>query len=227
CIPETMADILHRLMTERLGYARYGTYGEDVGGHVSDWLAAKHPESVIGIHASHPAYPAAQRRTDLTPGEAAFTEWLTQRWDGESAYSEMQSTKPDTVAAALNDSPAGLAAWIVEKFRGWSDSHGDVETRFRKDQLLTTVMLYWVTGSIGSSFRAYHDGRFESELPLVTVPAGITIGLADQGMPREFAERSYRDIRFWNAIPRGGHFVAAEEPNLLAADLRTFFRALR
>ncbi|HYI32484.1 MAG TPA: epoxide hydrolase, partial [Glaciibacter sp.] len=173
CIPETMADILHRLMTERLGYARYGTYGEDVGGHVSDWLAAKHPESVIGIHASHPAYPAARRRTDLTAGEAAFTEWLAQRWDGESAYSEMQRTKPDTVAAALNDSPAGLAAWIVEKFRGWSDSHGDVETRFSKDQLLTTVMLYWVTGSIGSSFRAYHDGRFESELPLVTVPAGI------------------------------------------------------
>lgn len=226
-IPETMAETVHTLMTERLGYTRYGTYGEDVGGHVSDWLAARHPESVIGIHASHPAYPPAARRNDLTPAEAAFTTWLTRRWDGESAYSEMQSTKPDTVAAALIDSPAGLAAWIVEKFRGWSDSNGDVETRFSKDELLTTVMLYWVTGSIGTSFRPYHDRRHETELPMITVPAGITIGLADQGMPREFAERSYRDIRFWNEIPSGGHFVAAEEPAFVAADLRTFFRALR
>jgi epoxide hydrolase len=226
-IPETMAEAVHTLMTEGLGYTRYGTYGEDVGGHVSDWLAARHPESVIGIHASHPAYPPAARRNDLTPAEAAFTAWLAKRWEGESAYSEMQSTKPDTVAAALIDSPAGLAAWIVEKFRGWSDSNGDVETRFSKDKLLTTVMLYWVTGSIGSSFRPYHDRSHETELPVISVPAGITIGLADQGMPREFAERSYGDIRFWNEIPRGGHFVAAEEPDLVAADLRTFFRALR
>lgn len=226
-IPETLAETMHTLMTERLGYTRYGTYGEDVGGHVSDWLAARHPDSVIGIHASHPAYPPATRRNDLTPAEAAFTAWLAKRWEGESAYSEMQSTKPDTVAAALIDSPAGLAAWIVEKFRGWSDSNGDVETRFSKDELLTTVMLYWVTGSIGTSFRPYHDRRHETELPMITVPAGITIGLADQGMPREFAERSYRDICFWNEIPRGGHFVAAEEPALVAADLRTFFRALR
>ncbi len=226
-IPETMADTVHRLMTERLGYARYGTYGEDVGGHVSDWIAAKHPESVIGIHASHPAYPPKNRLNDLTPAERAFSTWLADRWAGESAYSELQSTKPDTVAAALNDSPAGLAAWIVEKFRHWSDSGGIVEARFSKDDLLTTVMLYWVTGSIGTSFRPYHDSRYGSELPLVAVPAGITVGLADEGMPREFAERSYADIRFFNRIPRGGHFVAKEEPALVAADLRAFFRSLR
>lgn len=226
-IPDTMADTVHRLMTERLGYARYGTYGEDVGGHVSDWIAAKHPESVIGIHASHPAYPPKARLNDLTPAETAFTTWLAERWAGESAYSEIQSTKPDTVAAALNDSPAGLAAWIVEKFRHWSDSGGNLEARFSKDDLLTTVMLYWVTGSIGTSFRPYHDGRYASELPVVTVPAGITVGLADEGLPREFAERSYGDIRFFNRIPRGGHFVAKEEPALVAADLRAFFRPLR
>ncbi len=224
---EAVADTLHTLMTERLGYSRYGTYGEDVGGHVSDWLAAGHPESVVGIHASHPAYPPARRRDNLAPAEEAFSAWLADRWEGESAYSELQSTKPDTAAAALNDSPAGLAAWIVEKFRGWSDSHGDVEARFSRDELLTTIMLYWVTGSIGTSFRPYRDARHATELPMITAPAGITIGLADEGMPREFAERSYADIRFWNELPRGGHFLAAEEPELVAADLRAFFRSLR
>lgn len=225
--PEATADVFHRLMTERLGYERFATYGEDVGGHVSDWLAAKYPASVVGIHATHPAYPVPSRSADLSAHETAFLSWLAARWEGGTAYSDIQATRPDTLAAALVDSPAGLAAWLVEKFRAWSDSDGDLESRFAKQDLLTTIMLYWVTGTIGTSFRHYRDSRSAAELPVVTVPAGITITLADAGMPRELAERTYRDIRFWNELSRGGHFAAKEEPVLVADDLRAFFRALR
>ncbi|MCU1442289.1 MAG: putative hydrolase or acyltransferase of alpha/beta superfamily [Cryobacterium sp.] len=227
CTAEAVADTFHRLMTEQLGYPRFGTYGEDVGGSVSDWLAAKYPASVLGLHASHPAYPTPSRRADPTAAETTFYAWLEKHWEEGRAYSAIQTTKPDTLAAALVDSPAGLAAWLVEKFRAWSDSGGNLESRFSKDDLLTTIMLYWVTGSIGTSFRAYHDDRYERELPLITVPAGITVSLADRGMPRELAERTYRDIRFWNELPRGGHFVAKEEPALVADDIRTFFHSLR
>lgn len=129
--------------------------------------------------------------------------------------------------AALADSPSGLAAWIVEKFQRWSDCGGDVERRFTKDDLLTTVMPYWVTGCIATSFRPYRDDHLAPELPLVRVPAGITVSVEDVGLPREFAERTYADIRHWREPSRGGHFFAMEEPVFLAEELRTFFRGLR
>jgi epoxide hydrolase len=221
------ADIWAKLMTETLGYQRFGTYGEDVGAGFSDWLAATHPERVIGLHAAHPAYPPTDRRTDLTPAEQAFLDWLAAKWERGEGYSEMQSTRPDTLAVGLLDSPAGLAAWLLEKFRAWSDCDGDLERRFSKDDLLTTITLYWVTGTIGTSFRSYYDDRHEPPLPMISVPAGITISRADLGMPRTLAERTYTDIRFWHDLPAGGHFVAKEEPELVAADLRAFFRPLR
>ncbi|MEV0644027.1 epoxide hydrolase family protein [Phytomonospora sp. NPDC050363] len=215
------ADVWAGLMA-LLGYERFGTYGEDVGAGVSDWLAARHAERVIGVHAAHPAYPPDERRTELTSEERKFLDWLKNRWAGGEGYSQIQSTRPDTLAAGLLDSPSGLAAWISEKFRAWSD--GD---RFTYDDILTTVMIYWVTGTIGTSFRAYHDDRFEPVLPVITVPAGISVSRADLGMPRSLAERTYADIRFWNDLPAGGHFVAKEEPELVTADVREFFRGLR
>jgi hypothetical protein len=138
------------------------------------------------------------------------------------------------VTYGLNDSPAGLAAWIVEKFRAWSDCGGDVESRFSKDELLTTVTLYWVTGSIGSSMRRYFEARHSpsyGRLPKgerIAAPAGIAMfpGETQLVVPRSWAERCY-DVRHWTDMPRGGHFAALEEPELLVEDLRTYFRGFR
>lgn len=123
--------------------------------------------------------------------------------------------------------PSGLAAWLVEKYRAWGDCGGDLESRFNKDTLLTMITLYWITGTIGSSFRSYYDDDQAPPLPRVHVPAGITLTPEDRDYPREYAERSYPDIRQWTGPTRGGHFLALEEPALLAADLRAFFRPLR
>jgi pimeloyl-ACP methyl ester carboxylesterase len=221
----SMAEPLHQLMLD-LGYDRYMTYGEDVGSGLSDWLAALHPESVIGIHAPHPAFPPAGRRTDLAPVESEFFEWLDGVWAKGSGYSTMQATRPDTLAVGLSDAPAGLAAWIVEKFREWSDCDGDLERSFSKDRLLTTVMIYWITNSIGTSFRAYYDSESDPPLPLITVPAAVVVQRHEYKYPRELAERTYTDLRSFQLLPRGGHFTAAEAPDLLATDIREFARSL-
>jgi pimeloyl-ACP methyl ester carboxylesterase len=180
----------------------------------------------MGIYAPHAAFPPASRRTDLAPVEAEFFAWLEGIWENGRGYSDMQATKPDTLAAGLSDSPAGLAAWIVEKFREWSDSGGDVEASFSKDQLLTTVMIYWITNTIGSSFRAYYDAENDPPLPLVTVPAAVVVQRHERKYPREVAERTYTDLRSFGLLPRGGHFTAAEAPDLIAAGIRSFAGAL-
>jgi pimeloyl-ACP methyl ester carboxylesterase len=224
---ESVAGTWHTLMTEVLGYEKYGTYGEDVGTGISDRLAADYPDSVLGIFATHPPYPPDDERTDLTPAEATFLEWLAARWKGELAYDEEQATKPDTLAAGLSDSPAGLAAWIIEKYQSWSDrtSTGTTRTldeKFSKTDLLTIVSLYWFTNSVGSSFRPYFD-RHRDRKGAITVPAAIAVSRADVGYPRELAERSYRDLRSFTALAHGGHFVAKEEPALVAGAMRSFF----
>jgi pimeloyl-ACP methyl ester carboxylesterase len=224
---ERVAALVHHLMTAELGYSRYATYGEDIGAGVSDWIAHDYPDSVIGIHATHAAYAPDDRRDNLSEAEVRFLRSLDDHWRGETGYSAIQSTKPDTLAAALSDSPAGLAAWFVEKFRTWSDCDGDLLRRFSFDDILTTVSLYWITNSIGTSFRPYVDSRHDSPVGLIQIPAGISVQTKEAGMPREFVERTYTDIRFWNDLPRGGHFTAKEEPALVAADMREFFRPLR
>ena len=201
--------------------------GEDVGAGVSDWTAALHPESVLGIFATHAAFPARERKSDLTLEEEAFVAWLAEKWKYESAYSQIQATKPDTLAAGLNDSPAGLAAWIVEKFRTWSGGEDCFRQAWTDDDVLTTVTLYWVTETIGPSFRPYIDDRLEQSIPLIGVPAGVSVQWGERGFPRSYAERTYRDLRFWNELPRGGHFTVKQTPDLVAADMREFFRPLR
>ena len=138
-------------------------------------------------------------------------------------------TRPDTIAAALIDSPAGLAAWIIDKFRDWSDCHGDLDSRFDRDTLLTIITLYWATGSIGSSFRQYFDWDHNSPRPLITVPAAFTLSSEPSmaNFPREIAERACSKIQHWSEPGRGGHFMPLEEPDLLAAELSDFFRPLR
>ena len=229
---ERTADLFAKLMSEELGYRRFGAHGGDVGSGVTEKLANAHADSLIGIHLTDVPYwhlfTIPQER--LSEAEQGYLE-AGRRWQmEEGAYALIQSTKPQTPAYALNDSPAGLAAWIVEKFRSWSDCDGEVEKRFTKDELLANVMIYWATETINSSFRVYYETQHNPPEHLseyIRVPTGVAIFPKDLvPAPREFAERFF-EVQRWTEMPRGGHFAAMEEPELLAEDLRAFFRPLR
>jgi pimeloyl-ACP methyl ester carboxylesterase len=227
-----IADLFASLMTDVLGYRRFAAQGGDWGAFITSCLGAAHPDRLAGIHVNLLAV-----RRDVTPpatptaDEQRYLEQLGFWLREETGYLQIQGTKPQSLAYGLTDSPAGLAAWIVEKFRTWSDCGGDVERRFSKDVLLTNVMLYWVTGAIGSSFWPYY-ARAHSRWPIsetrpVKVPTAYALFPKEiLHPPRAWAERVY-DIRRWTVMPAGGHFAALEEPELLAADMRAFFRDLR
>jgi pimeloyl-ACP methyl ester carboxylesterase len=225
---EAIANELHTLMTEILGYQRYGAFGGDIGGAATAWLGALYPEFVVGIHMIHPPAPSS---FDPPPSdvEQAFLEAEQAYDEGDSGYSWIMGTRPDTIAAALIDSPVGLAAWIVDKYRDWSDCHGDLETRFDRQSLLTILTLYWMTGSIGSSFRSYYDYERNRTRPSITVPAAFTLATEPSmaHFPREMTERTCTDIRLWSEPGRGGHFLPFEEPQLMQGELTGFFRQLR
>jgi pimeloyl-ACP methyl ester carboxylesterase len=223
-----IADLWDRLMTEVLGCERYGAYGGDIGAGITNFLGARHENHVSGIHMIHPAMPASiDPKQPPTAAEQAYFDMRTLEDEVDGGYSAIQITRPDTIAAALIDSPVGLAAWIVDKYRAWSDCHGDISTRFSFDTLLTIITLYWVTGSIGSSFRTYYDYKHNPPLPKIKVPTGVTLSVEDRIYPRELANRTYSDIRHWSNPGVGGHFFPLEEPALLANELHTFFRPLR
>jgi pimeloyl-ACP methyl ester carboxylesterase len=207
-----------QLMTDGLGYERYLTYGEDVGAGVSDWLAGEYPGSVAGIVATHASFSARSRPgVELTEEERAFLGTVASH--AESGYAHEQGTRPDTLAAALVDSPSGLLAWIAEKVAAWSD--GEALERFAVDEVLANVTLYWVTRSIGTSFRPYRESPPGDELhPIVTAPAAILIQRHEAAYPRSLAEKSYRDIRSFGRLASGGHFTAWEAPSAVAAAVR-------
>ena len=221
------ADLMHGLMTVVLGHPRYAVHGTDFGGTVLTHLAARHPDAVVGTHAGGTSPRVDETLPDLSPAERRYAADV-RRWRAtEVGYGAIQATKPQTLATALTDSPAGLAGWIVEKFRRWSDCGGDVETRFTKDQLLTNVMVYWVTRTIGSSIRWYRDGIGDAPLRGSPVPAAFLMPAKDMlPTPREWVARSAR-IDCWTEVDRGGHFIEWEEPGLVADDIRAFFRGLR
>jgi pimeloyl-ACP methyl ester carboxylesterase len=228
------AAMWHRLM-RGLGYERYGAGGGDFGAGVATLMALDDPAPMIGVHLSNleiDPYTGEGSR----PLSAAEREYLADRarWDAaERGYSAIQSTKPGTVAFGLNDSPAGLAAWILEKWRSWSDCGGDLESRFSRDFLLTLVTLYWVSGTVASSMRDYFDNRWHGvsigpndAVRVPTAIANFTGQLVFEGdPPREWAERLYR-VRRWTPMPSGGHFAPAEEPERLAGDIAAFFAEL-
>lgn len=206
---EAVADRWYTLMTDVLGYDRFLTYGEDVGAYISDWTAAKYPHAVAGIVASHASWAAKDRpSTQITDEEQAFFDSIDD--PDESGYAHLQATRPDTAAVGLTDSPAGLLAWLVEKYAAWGGS--DALESFTDDALLTPVMLYWITGSIGTSFRPYSESRHGSPHPVIDVPASIIIQRREAGFPRSLAEKSYRDIRSFSTLRHGGHFPAWETP---------------
>jgi pimeloyl-ACP methyl ester carboxylesterase len=224
------AGLWHRLM-RGLGYQRYGAHGGDFGAAVTTFMALDDPAPMLGIHLSNldlAPYTGPGSRP-LSPAEQAYLAQY-QRWrEDDRGYGAIQSTRPQTVSYGLNDSPAGLAAWVLEKWRGWADSGGDIDATFSRDFLLTVVTLYWATQTIASSMRDYVDNRWlAAELSLadaVTVPTAVAVfhQFIDDGTPpREWAERLY-SIRRWTPMPRGGHFPSAEQPGLLSRDIAAFF----
>jgi microsomal epoxide hydrolase len=226
----SMAELTARLMA-RLGYARYGAQGGDWGALIATHLGLVDPEHVCGIHLNMVVATPPAGEKELTKAELEALADMARFQKEETGYQAIQGTKPQTLGYALNDSPAGLAAWIVEKFRTWSDCGGDVERRFTKDELLTNITIYWATASITSSMRLYcetmRSGRFGPADSRVEVPTGGAIFPREIFRPsRRWAERRY-NVTHWTELPRGGHFAALEEPGLLAQDVRDFFRALR
>jgi epoxide hydrolase len=228
--PERMADALAKLMA-RLGYTRYAVQGGDWGGVVSRFAAVNDATHVVGLHSNFclaGAPPGGNANEGVPPNELLRMRERQAFLDTERGYFLVQSTKPQTIGYALDDSPVGLAAWIVEKFRSWCDCGGDVEKKFSKDELLTNVMLYWVTQSGASSARIYYENQRAPNQPgRVQVPTACAVFPKEINIPpRRWVEAQYNLTR-WTEMPRGGHFAAMEEPELLVDDIRMFFRPLR
>jgi len=233
------ADLWVKLM-EGLGYRRFATQGGDWGALVSAQLGHKFADRLIGAHITVMlpldfAQGAASGPTpeDFSPGEEGFGERTAHFFRSEAGYYFLQTTKPQTIAFALNDSPVGLLSWILEKRRTWSDCGGDVERRFTKDDLLNTVMIYWVTQSYGTSARYYYEALHNTwkpsapGLPVVRTPTGVAVFRKEVVLqPRKWAERYY-NLQRWNVFESGGHFAPMEEPRIMIDDIRAFFKPLR
>ena len=226
-----IASIIAQLMA-RLGYTRYGAQGGDWGGFIVRQLGLTDPTHLIGLHSNFclvANLPGVSSNEGVPPEELRRIDANRMKAMNETAYSQLQGTKPMTLGYSLNDSPAGLAAWIVEKFRTWSDSDGNVEKHFTKDELLTNIMIYWVTESGPSSVRLYYENRKDAGLQ-----GKVEVPFACARFPGEFLFNSSRksveasyNVQQYTEMPRGGHFAALEEPELLVNDVREFFRGRR
>ena len=228
--PERMAKTIAAVMA-RLGYTRYGAQGGDWGGIISRLIALDDAPHVAGLHlnfcvAGAPAGPDAN--AGVPPAELQLMQSRNTYMENERAYQQLQGTKPQSLGFGLTDSPAGLAAWIVEKFHAWCDCDGDVEKRFTKDELLTNIMLYWTTETAASSARIYFENRVAPPNPgKVMVPTACAQFPKEiSAPPRKYLEARYNLTRY-TLMPRGGHFAALEQPELLVDDIRAFFRDLR
>ncbi len=218
-------------LMDRLDYGRYGAQGGDWGAQVTTRIGALDPAHCIAIHLNMPVGSRPESADTLTDEEQADLADMGRFIREEAAYANEQGTKPQTLGVGLNDSPAGLLAWIVEKFRAWSDCDGNPENCFSRDQLLTNVMLYWMTETATSSAQLYWEtnrsGELTGKLPFVTVPTGVARYPKEVlRWPRSWVEQQYNVTR-WTDMPRGGHFAAMEQPALFADDLAEFFRTVR
>ncbi|MEO7104434.1 MAG: epoxide hydrolase family protein, partial [Gemmatimonadaceae bacterium] len=218
-----MGDVMASLMTA-LGYPRFGVHGGDIGAGVATWMARRHSDRMIGLHLNYlPGSYAPSHTSELNPGETEFLDRTAAWYAKNGAYGHLQSTTPLTLSYGLSDSPVGLATWIAEKFRAWSDP----STPISRDVMLTNVMIYWLTNSISSSMRVYLES---SATPLMleagemmSVPTAFArFPFEISRPPRSWVERGYNVVR-WTDMPRGGHFAALEAPELLAADIDAFF----
>jgi pimeloyl-ACP methyl ester carboxylesterase len=227
-----IADLWNKLI-RALGYGRVMLQGGDFGAGISTALALKHPDIVSGLHLNYipgSYLPFLARGDQFTEEENLYVKSAANWYEKEGAYAHQHRTKPLTLAYALNDSPVGLCAWILEKFQGWSDCQGDLESIFTKDELLSNISLYWFTETIHSSIRLYNEN---SKTPLhfaqtdfVKVPVGISrLHKEEPFPPRRFIARGF-NIQHWRDISTGGHFAAMEQPKLLAEDLVVFAKRL-
>lgn len=233
CNYQVVGELWHKLMTG-FGYQRYGAQGGDIGSYVSTWIALRHPESVIGLHLN---YIPNTYKPYSKPGEEAAPEVIAYQdiakaWaDKEGGYQKVQSTEPQNLAYGLNDSPAGLAAWMVEKFHGWSDNNGNVESALSKDMMLGDVSLYWLTQTMPSAMHIYYEN---AKVPLqfglndyIKLPVAFAKFRKELPTPpRSFIEKGY-NIQQWSELPAGGHFAALEQPELLSHDIKKFFTKYR
>jgi pimeloyl-ACP methyl ester carboxylesterase len=232
-VPE-MADRVAALMTDALGYKKFAAQGGDWGAAVTSRLGYVYAERMIGIHLNLMMVAGRNPAEFANPNEEeqAYLAELKRWMHEETGYQRIQGTRPQTLAFALTDSPAGLAAWIAEKFRAWSDCDGRIENAISRDRMLADISLYWFTGAIGSSFWPYYARLHGAAI----LPAGDTISVPTGYAqfpremlkpPRRAAERVFTDLRRWSVMPKGGHFAALEQPELLAGEVQAFFRELR
>ena len=219
-VPE-IAETFVKLMTEVLGYKKFGAQGGDWGAFISSRIAGTRPEVLTGLHLNYLTVPR-DTSEENSEWRAQLADWVKER----SGYSTIQGTRPQTLAYGLTDSPAGLAAWIAEKFHAWTDNDGAIEGAVARDAMLANISLYWFTGAIGSSFWTYY-ARQHGPWP---VPFPVTVPTAYAAFPKEIlrppravAERSYTNLRRWTEMKKGGHFAALEQPELLARDIAAFF----
>jgi pimeloyl-ACP methyl ester carboxylesterase len=221
-------------LMRRLGYDRYGAQGGDVGAVVSPDLGRVDPEHVVGIHVNAASvgfmpFPPLDdaELAQLTDAEKARVERIVQFMDEGFGYAQIQSTRPQTLAYGLTDSPVGQLAWIVEKFQEWTYGTQRPEDIIDRDRLLTNIMLYWLTGTAGSSARLYYEGKHSGSWGQQrgNTPTGVAVFAEDIAI-RRYAEHA-NNIVHWSEFNRGGHFAALEAPDLLVGDIRTFFAKLR
>ncbi|MBI2765700.1 MAG: epoxide hydrolase [Chloroflexi bacterium] len=224
--PARTADAFDHLMTGELGYARYATQGGDWGGIITARIGSAHGAHIIGCHLNFVVAPPPP----TVPPEEQWAVDLRNKFQAdETGYSNVHATKPMSLAIAQSDSPAGIAAWIVEKFRTWSDCGGDIESVYTKDQLITNIMFYWAPNSSAGSSRMYYESRRDNTFAGLRVDVPVAVADFPKEIyraPRTWVEGHY-NVQRWTEFPKGGHFAALEQPEALLGDIRAFFRALR
>jgi pimeloyl-ACP methyl ester carboxylesterase len=229
---QDIAACVHDLMTGVLGFEKFAVQGGDWGAGTASLIGNTYPASVCGIHVNLLFVPRERPDGELTPEAKQYADDLSHWLREETGYQQIQGTKPQTLAFGLTDSPAGLAAWIAEKFRSWSDCDGVAENAIARDRMLANISLYWFTGAIGSSFWPYY-GRLHTTWPIspanpIKVPTGYAAFPKEiLSPPRSIAEKTYTNIQRWTEMKKGGHFAAMEQPAALAEEIRAFFRPLR
>lgn len=230
--PRRIAAAMVELMA-RLGYQRFGALGGDWGATTSNFMGLDFPDRLEGLYLTMAATgpPPGSDGSELNDEERQWLAASQSFFAEESGYLQIQGTRPQTLAYGLNDSPAGLAGWIVEKFRAWSDCNGDLESAISRDDVLADVTVYWVTGTANSAARIYLEamraGQFQPLAERIEVPTAAAIFPKETvKSPRAWAEAAW-DIRRWTVMPKGGHFAALEVPELLVPDVRSFYREVK
>ncbi len=226
---DVTAQVFNKLMLDVLGYDQYFIAGGDMGSVIAKSMANQFPQQVKAIHITDVGYPdGSEDWSAMSPAEQQFGQVIQGWFFSEGAFNMVQSTKPQTLSYGLNDSPVGLAGWIIEKFNSWSDNDGDIENSFSKDELITNIMIYWVSQSINSSIRTYAENARASYMGglsssrKVDVPTGVSLFPKEAQFPKEWAERKV-NLASFNILQKGGHFAAMEVPYIYAVELSNFF----